>query len=363
MADQITNYQCPACGGPLKFDPASGRLTCEYCGSDYATAEIEALYRDKDREAEQAAKKAARKPAPEGSHWSEAEAAGLKVYNCPSCGAELICDGTTAATSCPYCGNPSIVPGQLGGALRPDWVIPFKLDKAEAVQALKKHYRRRPLLPKLFSEQNHLEEIKGVYVPFWLFDGFTEGSVTYKAEKVRHYSQGNYSVTETSHYQVLRGGSVQFARIPADGSSKMPDAHMEAIEPYDMTALQPFSTAFLPGYLADKYDIDATASRPRAESRAEKSTIDAFRDTVEGYSSVTTQNADVAFRTSDTRYALLPVWLLSTTWQGKNFLFAMNGQTGKLIGDLPVSKGRAWAWFLGLWAALFAAVFALLRLL
>lgn len=124
MADQITNYQCPACTGPLHFVGASGRLECDYCGSSYSVDEIEALYQRKDAQAAAetaAADEAAAAPdgdegawtAPEGGDWAED---GMQSYTCPSCGAELVCDASTAATSCPYCGNPSIVPGRLSGA-------------------------------------------------------------------------------------------------------------------------------------------------------------------------------------------------------------------------------------------------------
>ena len=347
MADRITNYQCPACTGPLRFDPVTGKLVCEYCGSAYDTSEIEALYAQADANAAQAAQAAAGETQPEGSHWSEAEAAGLKVYNCPSCGAELICDQTTAATSCPYCGNPSIVPGELSGALRPDWVIPFKLTKEKAIAALKEHYRKKPLLPKLFSSQNHLEEIKGVYAPFWLYDGETEGSATFHATKVRSWNQGAYRVTETSHFQCERRGGLSFRRIPVDSSTKMPDEHMDAIEPYDFGELQPFSTAFLPGYMADKYDVDAATAEERARKRAEGSTVGALEATVKGYATVSKESADISYRRTGSQYALLPVWLLSTKWNEKNYLFAVNGQTGKLVGDLPIDKGRLAAWFCG----------------
>ena len=348
MADRITNYQCPACAGPLHFDPVTGKLVCDYCSSSYTVAEIEALYAAKDEAAAQAAQTAEAQP--EGSHWSEAEAAGLKVYNCPSCGAELIYDQTTAATSCPYCGNPTIVPGELSGALRPDWVIPFRLTKEQAVSALKAHYRKKPLLPKLFSEQNHLEEIKGVYAPFWLYDGDTQGSATFHATKVRHWSTRRYEVTETSHFQCTRSGALSFRRIPVDGSTKMPDEHMDAIEPYDFGDLQPFSTAYLPGYIADKYDVDAQTAEDRARNRAEGSTISAMEATVTGYTTVTKESADIQYHRSALHYALLPVWLLSTQWNGQNYLFSVNGQTGKLVGDLPISRPKQLAWFFGTFA-------------
>ena len=167
-----------------------------------------------------------------GMTWDAQETAGMKSYNCPACGAQLICDATTAASSCPYCGNPTVAPGQFAGGLRPELVIPFKLDKQAAIAALKQYYRGKKFLPKAFSDQNHIEEIQGVYVPFWLCDCQVEGAATYEATNSRSWKEGNYEITETDYYQVDRSGSLGFARIPVDASTKMPDAHMDAIEPY-----------------------------------------------------------------------------------------------------------------------------------
>lgn len=356
LAEQIQNYQCPNCTGPLQFDPASGKLVCEYCGSTYTVEEIEKLLGKQD-----AAKppKPGKAEQPEGSPWSEAEAAGLKVYNCPSCGAELIFDAETTASSCPYCGNPTIVPGELSGALRPEWVIPFKLTKEEAVQKLKEHYRKKPLLPKLFSDRNHLEEIKGVYAPFWLYDGETSGNAEYDAEKVRHYRSGSYDVTETAHFKCYRSGSLRFERIPVDSSTKMPDEYMDAIEPFDYAEMVPFSTSYLPGFMADKYDVDAESAQERARVRAEKSLVEAMEQSVSGYSGVRNTGAEVQFQRSGLHYALLPVWLLSTKWKDNTYLFAVNGQTGKLVGDLPIDRGRKNAWFFGVWAGVAAVAAAI----
>lgn len=282
------------------------------------------------------------------------EAQGLRVYNCPSCGAEIITDETTAATSCLYCGNPTVVPGQLGGNLKPDFVIPFKLNKDAAIKALKNHYNKRFLLPKEFKDQNHIEEIKGVYVPFWLFDCDTDSRIQFKGQKVSMWTSGNYDYTETSYYRVEREGELSFKRIPADGSTKMPDAHMDAIEPYNYDEMVPFSTAYLPGFFADKYDVDAEESAERVNVRIENSTKDSFASTLKEYDSWSIDHADIAIKQEEVKYALLPVWLLTTKWNGENYLFAMNGQTGKLIGDLPISKGRLYGLFFGLWGGLTA---------
>ena len=354
MPAQITNYQCPACTGPLQFDAVTGKLACEFCGSSFSIAEIEALYAEKDANAAQNMIEAeATQENTDSDCWDtsglsdswDTTTDGLRAYNCPSCGAELLCDEATAATSCPYCGNPAIIPGQLHGAMKPDYVIPFKLKKEDAVKALKKHYEGRPLLPKAFRDTNHLEEIKGVYVPFWLFDCEAAGEVSFEATRSHTYRSGDYRITKTDHFDVYRSGNVVFERIPVDGSSKMPDNYMDSIEPFHYDALTDFSPAYLPGFLADKYDVSAEECSQRADLRAENSAVNCLRDTGDSYDTVSQRQTNIQLRRGTVKYALLPVWLLTTKWNGKNYLFAMNGQTGKFVGDLPIDKGKKWRIF------------------
>lgn len=367
MPTQVTNYQCPSCGGPLRFSSEKQLLVCDYCGSEFTTKQVEDFYAAKDASASQALDDLEHKleESPEeirteweyaGSEWSE----NMRAYSCPSCGAQIICDENTAATSCPYCGNPSIVAGNFSGGLKPDYCIPFKLDKDAAVSALRNYYKGKAFLPRAFTENNHIEEIKGVYVPFWLYDGDMAADVSYYATRSRTWTEGDYRVTRTDHYKLVRSGDVPFSRIPVDGSSKMPDEYMDAIEPFDYRELVPFSTAYMPGYLADKYDVDSKESRPRAVGRAERSSLNAMTATTGGYESVSVASSRFRLNNGSVRYAFLPVWLLSTKWNGKNYLFAMNGQTGKLIGDLPVSKGKFFGTFIGIAAAVFAVCFAAL---
>lgn len=384
MPTQVTNYQCPACTGPLHYSAKSGKLACDYCGSSFDVAEIEALYARKEAEAAaakqaadakaeaaQAAKDEAAEAAAASGGWDTsdlsrdwgAEADGLRVYSCPSCGAELICDQSTAATACPYCGNPAIVPGQFSGALRPDYILPFRLSKDDAVQALRAHYKGKHFLPRSFTSANHIEQIQGVYVPFWLFDGGAEGAASYRASNTNVYETGDYEITETRHYHVVRAGSLAFEKIPVDASSKMPDDHMDSIEPFDYAQLRPFSTAYLPGYLADKYDVTIDDSRDRADTRCRETLAQARRDTVTGYGACVTEREDIALRRGKVHYALLPVWMLSTKWRGQDFLFAMNGQTGKLVGDLPTDRGRFWGMFAAIAAPLTVALTAILQFL
>lgn len=361
MAAQTTSYTCPACGGPLHFDAEIGKLKCDYCGSTYTTQEIEKLYQEKNQQAaasEQAAEKKAKaeeKSAqePENGGWGE-DAKKMRAYSCTSCGAELICDKSTAATTCPYCGNPTIIPGKFEGALRPDWCVPFKMQKDQAVDALKNYYKGKFLLPGKFASENHLEEIKGVYVPFWLYSGEVKARASYDARQIHTRVQGDYEITTTRVFDVRREGTVRFDRIPVDASTKMPDDLMDSIEPYNYKELKPFSLSYLPGYLASRYDVSSKKCAARADERAVNTAREELENTVRGYSTVTVESHAETVKRKNTEYAVMPVWMLSTKWKDQNFLFAMNGQSGKMIGDLPVSGGKLGALFVVVSALLFA---------
>ena len=364
MPTQITEFKCPACTAPLHFSEETGRLECDYCGSSFSVEEMEARSAEKEQQAAEAFEKAAAEAkadagkwdAPSGQDsWGE-DGAHLKTYSCPSCGAELICDEATAATSCPYCGNNTIIPGQFRGALKPELVIPFRIGKEDAVKALKAHYKGKPFLPKSFSDENHIQEIKGIYVPFWLFDGQAEADVSFAATRSTVMVTSWERITTTRHFDVRRAGTVRFEKIPVDASKKMPDDYMDSLEPFQYDAMVPFSTAYLPGFFADIPDVSIEECSPRAELRATETAVEAMGRQVSGYETCIPTRKDAQLRRGRVRCALLPVWLLSTQWEGKRFLFAMNGQTGKMVSDLPVSKKKYWAWWGGLTAGITAAL-------
>ncbi len=334
-------------------------MKCPYCDTEF-DVETLASY-DEVLKNEQKDDMSWQKEA--GTEWQEGETDGLRVYACNSCGGEIIGDENTAATSCPYCGNPVVMMGQFAGDLKPDCVIPFKLDKKAAVAALKKHYSGKKLLPKVFLDENHINEVKGIYVPFWLFDADTSANMRYRATRVRTWSDSRYIYNETSFYSVTRGGSISFERIPVDGSSKMADELMESIEPFDFSQAVDFQTAYLAGYFADKYDVDASRSVLRANERIKKSVESVFRSTVNGYVTVVPEASSVRFQNGSAKYALYPVWILSTSWEGKNYIFAMNGQTGKFVGDLPLDKKAYSKWLLGIAGVATAAAFIISYLL
>ncbi|MGI5849507.1 MAG: hypothetical protein ACOX8Q_05520 [Christensenellales bacterium] len=355
----LLEYKCPNCGGAIQFHPGTQEMVCPYCDS---VMNVEAL-RAMDEELEHTQREENIGWSYEGGEWRQGEQQGMAVYSCHSCGGEIVGDETLGATSCPFCGNPVVMTSKFAGTLRPDLVIPFKLGKDEALQALQRHYLGKKLLPKVFKDRNHLDDIKGVYVPFWLFDAEADAEIEYSATQIRRWSDSRYDYTETSTYRVLRQGEVGFNQIPIDGSQAMDDTLMESIEPFHMEDAADFQTAYLAGYFANKYDVDASKSTKRADERAKNSTEAVFAETVTGYDTVMPKNANIQLKSGGVRYALLPVWLLSTSWQGKKYTFAMNGQTGKFVGDLPLDKAAYKSWFLKIFGAAAAALFIISQII
>ena len=234
----LQEYKCPCCGGAIAFDSSLQKMKCPYCDTEF---EMETLASyDNELKNEPAENMAWNDVA--GAEWQDSETEGLLSYVCKSCGGEIVGEKTTAATSCPFCGKPVVMMGQFSGSLKPDYVIPFKVDKKAAKAALKLHYGGKRLLPKVFKDQNHIAEIKGIYVPVWLFNADADANIRYKATKVRAWSDSNYNYPETSFYAISRGGKIGFERVPVDGSTKMDDALMESIEPYDFTGAVDFQT-------------------------------------------------------------------------------------------------------------------------
>ena len=336
-------FKCPCCGGSLQFDDKSQNIVCPYCDSQFTPESL------KDYTDELASQPQ------EDTSWDESmvqaytneEKKGIKIYSCDSCGGEIIVDETTSSTCCPYCGNNVLVSKELAGDLKPNYVIPFKNDREVVKENLKKFFKKKPLLPSSFSKENVIEEIKPLYVPFWLFDADVSGTVEFKGETTKRWSDSYYDYKETKVYSILRDGNIAFDHVPVDGSKKMEDQLMESIEPYDFNEAVEFNAAYLAGYAADRYDVDKETTFDRATVRFRDGTVQAFRRDVSGYDNVSVTNTNLQFNNTNAAYALYPVWILNTKWKDKSFRFAVNGQTGKIAGNLPVSVGKAFGfWFL-----------------
>lgn len=357
MAD-INEYKCPACGGTMEFDSSSQKMKCPYCDTEMSIEAFEKLQEEQNQEENQKAENntAAKEPDEEKSTkekngtdksidksaWTQEEKENMVVYVCESCGGEITADKNTGATTCPFCGNRVVMKGQFEGSLKPDYIIPFKLDKKAAKKAYYDHLTGKAFIPSVFRQENHIDEIVGVYVPFWLFDTEAEAHMMYEGEKVRIWESGDTEYTEHEYFQMERGGKISFAHIPEDGSRKMDDALMESIEPYQFGDAVPFKKAYLAGYVADRYDVEQEECLKRAKKRMKRSAEEAFGNTVIGYQAVRTTESNLKVKHVECSYALYPVWILNTTWKGEKYVFAMNGQTGKMVGDLPADQGAFW---------------------
>lgn len=341
MAD-IRDFKCPSCGGAIHWDSTAQKMKCPFCETEFDISTLQSF--DDDLRQDEKTDDMNWQSGPE-AEWTEGETDNMRVYVCKSCGGEIIGDKDMGASSCPYCGNSVIVPSQFKGDLKPDILIPFKLNKEQAKDGLRRHMKGKRLLPKVFKDENHIDEIKGIYVPFWLFDAQAEADARYKAEQVNSWTDSKFRYTETRVYSVSRSGTLGFENVACDGSSKLDDRLMDSIGPFNSAEAVPFQTAYLSGYLADRYDVTADQCRERANERIRKSTADTFGRTVTGYSSVRTESCSIRLSNARTKYALYPVWLLNTTWRENRYMFAMNGQTGRFIGDLPEDKGAYARWF------------------
>ena len=200
----LQEYKCPCCGGAIAFDSTRQKMKCPYCDTEF---EMEALASyDTELQSEKSDNMEWETTA--GGDWQEGETDGLRSYVCKSCGGEIVCEETTASATCPYCGSPVVMKSRLSGILKPDCIIPFKLDKKAAKEALKKHVNSKKLVPALFKSENHINEIKGVYVPFWLFDASVTANITYRGEKTRHWSDSEYEYIEHNYYNIYRAGTL-----------------------------------------------------------------------------------------------------------------------------------------------------------
>ena len=332
MSDATKSYKCKACGAPLRWDAEQELLVCDHCDSTFAADVFES--EDKgDKEAEY-----------DWSDYHEEERERIedtRVYKCKNCGAEIVTDMTTMAGKCPYCDNVLVMEPQMTGTLKPNAIIPFNVKQEKLKEIVKGFYKGKPLLPNNFISDHKIEEVQGIYVPFWLFDTLADGFMEYRATKVKHWSDSKYDYTETKYYDIYREGSMRFEKIPVDGSVKMDDGLMDGIEPFDYDKMVDFDPVYFSGFLADRFDATVDDSLPRVTRRVRQSVSDVFSDTIHGYTTVSESGGSVSMLDTSVKYALLPVYLIHATYNGKDYNFAVNGQTGKIVGNLPISKIKA----------------------
>ena len=331
----VKKYRCLNCGAGLSFDPTSQQWKCKYCFSTFEKKELDEVPdQSKPKEVEEQA-------APE-----------LDAYHCNNCGAELVTDQTIVSTHCLYCKSPAIIQSRVSGEFQPKNLLPFHLTKEQAEDIYREWIRGKKFAPDAFKDPEEIKKITGVYAPFWLFDCQTEGRLEGEGSKIRTWKQGDYQYTNTKYYRVVREGEVAYRHVPVDASKKLDENLMHCIEPYDYKDLTDFSMQYMSGFMAEKYDISREDAEKIMEQRVTQFTENELKKTVSGYGSFQTRHSDIRFSDQEACYSMMPVYVLIQEFQDKEFLFMINGQTGKVVGEAPVSpqKRNLFA------AAVFAAV-------
>lgn len=329
----VIHYKCPNCGSDMVFDSETGMLSCNSCGRKDS---IETFPKDNIK-----------------TTFEEDDA---KEYHCKNCGAMLITDKDTTATNCSFCGAGVVLLDRLTGDLAPSKVIPFKISKERAMKAFRSWARNGRLTPKGFMTADRVKNITGMYVPFWLYDLNSKIEVNALCTKVRTYTRGEYIYTETSYYDVYRNINMDYIKVPIDASEKMDDDVMDKLEPYHYEELKEFNTPYLAGYIAEKYNYDYNELLPRAASKIEGYVESFIGSTIVGYATVNYNRKDIDTKKKQAYYTLLPVWMVYYNYKGQDYIFAMNGQTGKVVGKPPLSMSKVTAWFGGIASGTFVAL-------
>ncbi|MDO4260203.1 MAG: hypothetical protein Q4C87_11870 [Actinomycetaceae bacterium] len=374
-------YKCPGCAAPIEYSATQGKMVCAFCRSQFTVAEVEKFNREHfGVEAPVSASVGSANsastpgsvsgnvtgdgyssvPAEEiyeggetGSHrdFTSDELSGMSELECNSCGAVIVADPTTISTRCGFCDNTFVATGRIRVTRVPDFIIPFSVDKKGMLAAFQEATKGKFLLPPKFRNEHILAEATGTYLPFWFHDRAIEGNFYYSATRQRTWSDSENTYTETEQYEVERYCKAEFRGIPVCGTTKLDPKRAEGAEPFDLADSEVFSAAYLSGYAASFYDIDAEQTIDRADRRVVESAKEMTRATLKSYDTLQLTNQSVELERKGLWYALLPMWLIIIEYAGEKYPFAVNGQTGEVVGSFPISKGRLWAVRLGFMAA------------
>lgn len=322
-------FKCRNCGGNTVYSPEKGKMYCPHC---------------------------------EGVDSGERVGEGSLVQ-CVNCGAPLEITQYTSACRCGHCGTYLILDERVEGAFEPQLILPFCIGKEAAVASMEKEFSRRLFAPADFLSAKSLERMEGIYVPFWLYDYGADYDFEGEGTRVRTWQSGDTEYTETSYFEVIRRMDVDFAQIPVDASIAMDDGIMDLMEPYSYGALTNFSPQYMSGFYGEVYNQGAEELDERAQAKARQASEELMQGSLTGYTTVRPLRKNLKLNREKFSYALMPVWQYVYHYRGQSYLYHVNGQTGKVIGATPVSKGKVMAYGTSVFAAVTALCFMATHLL
>lgn len=336
------SYKCPNCGGPLKYNPDKQKFTCEYCWGEFDPAQVQQMNeQNEQRETydEREVKNAEERRQQAQAQGAEGEDYPVS-YTCPGCGAEIVTSATTAATTCFYCDSPVVLGSRLSGDFNPDRVVPFELSRDKAVDRFLTMCSKKWFLPKGFTSKKQVDKLTGVYFPYWYADEQKTAHLTATGKKIRVWRSGNKEYTETQIFHVVRGGNVIINNVFERALKSESRDMLQSVHPYDLSKAQPFAMSYLSGFQAEKRDIEKAEVEPVIEQKMHDYAEQVLKNTMEGYDIIETESFNERTDLAAYTYDLLPVWMVTYKFNGEIIPFAINGQTGKAYGQLPVASGK-----------------------
>ncbi len=339
MTEAEHRFPCDTCGSDLRFDPGDHRLVCDHCGN------IEPI--EGTRHTAGGIKELDFRDAVENRLAAE-EMEETRVITCPNCGASTEFDADTHAAECPFCATPVVTDTGTHRHIKPRGLLPFGLDEGSARKAL------TDWLGSLWFAPNGLTEyarkgrkMNGIYVPYWTFDADTKSS--YRGQRGTHYYETKTVVRDGKRKNVRvrktrwRGVSGRVARFFDDvlvlASRSLPKKYTDGLEPWDLSALEPYKPEYLAGFRAEGYQVELTDGFTEARAYMDRMILRDVKYDIGGddqrVSDVDTAISDVTFK-----HILLPVWLAAYKYRGRTYRFVVNGRTGRVQGERPYSAWK-----------------------
>lgn len=325
----ILSTKCPNCGAPINFNKATELWECIYCGSKYKQEEMQKL-------------NASVSKIPTTITTSQGVKRRLEemiLYHCVDCKADIMADESNPVETCAYCTSTNITKSKTNEGVAPTKIIPFKITEEEAIKKFQAIAKKRPLMPQVFNDPDNLEFVKGIYIPFWTYDIETNCKMNFTATDKTTWKDSGYTYEKLDKYLVKNEGSMSFSGIITDASTHFDDNLMDSLEPFDFNELVDYNPTYLTDYLVEKYDIESNETLDRAKTKAIETSIEVMKTAVKHQNKNIDKQEITATKVKED-YIFLPFFMANIKRKGKIYTFAINGQTGKVVCDIPLSKKR-----------------------
>lgn len=331
----VISYKCPNCSGPLKFDPQTQKQVCEYCESAFTQKELDDFYKETVLESKET------KVNEEEKEIFQTDAEGL-LYNCPSCGAQIVTEETTAATFCYYCHNPVVLSGRLEGRDTPDYVVPFSIDRKKAEEIFTGWLKQKKFVPSSFYSKEQIDKLSGVYFPYWLYSCKADAVLDAEGSKISRQRAGDIEYTHKDVYHIDRAGVMNIDNIARNALMKANRILVEGVTPFTYSEMQSFNMSYLSGFVAEIKDVEKVKFEKDVYAEVEKFADDKLQASLSGYTDIRVHKKSVDIQDGKWTYALMPVWTITYKDREKDkiYYFSINGQTGKVIGELPTDQKK-----------------------